>query len=300
MRQHITPFLLQAFQFVGRHRHHRTVTGKEILAERLRLLGERLQIFRPLELIAARAIEVIHQDVFPLPLGGGWEGAKYAAAFHMRPRAGVGVDILEVFLVRPRQLIRRCLLNTVLDFFAIIIFCVAFVEKTIDAVLVDNVVVDAAVFGREQYLRRQLDQRLSALYAVEAQQEHLIQKEADEIEEPSIPEETAQQKAINQRNKEFLDKLDHLIISNLLKTDLDVNFIAEQLCMSYSTLHRRIKSLTGMTANEYIRKHRLAKAMQLLRSGVPATEVAMECGFNSPSYFTRCFKAEYGVLPSEV
>ena len=149
-------------------------------------------------------------------------------------------------------------------------------------------------------LRRQLDQRLSALYAVKAQQEHLIQKEADEIEEPSMPEEKAQQKVINQRNKEFLDKLDHLIISNLLKTDLDVNFIAKQLCMSYSTLHRRIKSLTGMTANEYIRKHRLAKAMQLLRSGIPATEVAMECGFNSPSYFTRCFKAEYGVLPSEV
>lgn len=149
-------------------------------------------------------------------------------------------------------------------------------------------------------LRRQLDQRLSALYAVEAQQEHPIQEEADNTDMPSKQEETAQQKAINQRNKEFLDKLDHLIISNLLKADLDVNFIAEQLCMSYSTLHRRIKALTGMTANEYIRKHRLTKAMQLLRNGIPANEVAMECGFNSPSYFTRCFKAEYGMVPSEV
>jgi len=40
--------------------------------------------------------------------------------------------------------------------------------------------------------------------------------------------------------------------------------------------------------------------MQLLRGGTPASEVAMQCGFNSPSYFTRCFKAEYGILPSEV
>lgn len=98
----------------------------------------------------------------------------------------------------------------------------------------------------------------------------------------------------------FLDKLDQLILSNLLKTDLDVNFIAQEMCMSYSTLHRRIKSLTGITANEYVRKHRLTKAMQLLRDGHNASDVAMECGFSSPSYFTRCFKAEYGMLPSEV
>lgn len=114
------------------------------------------------------------------------------------------------------------------------------------------------------------------------------------------PKETAQQKAANQRDRDFLDRLDHLILQNLMQTDLDVNFIAQEMCVSYSTLHRRIKSLTGITANEYIRKHRLTKAMQLLRDGHNASEVAMQCGFNSPSYFTRCFKAEYGILPSEV
>ena len=102
------------------------------------------------------------------------------------------------------------------------------------------------------------------------------------------------------KKKVFLDKLDRLILENLLQADLDVNFIAQEMCMSYSTLHRRIKSITGMTANEYVRKHRLAKAMQLLHEGHNATEVSMQCGFNSPSYFTRCFKAEYGMNPSEV
>lgn len=157
-------------------------------------------------------------------------------------------------------------------------------------------------------LRRQLDQRLSALYAVEAQQEQMEVKpepEEDNQEEPEDEkqeevEEPVQDKIQNQKDKVFLDKLDHLILENLLKTDLDVNFIAQEMCVSYSTLHRRIKSLTGMSANEYVRKHRLAKAMQLLRDGHNATEVSMDCGFNSPSYFTRCFKAEYGILPSEV
>lgn len=162
-------------------------------------------------------------------------------------------------------------------------------------------------------LQRQLNQRLTALYAVEAQQEHAIKEDSasgdvmTEKNEPeenkpkeNKPKETAQQKAANQRNKDFLDRLDHLILQNLMQTDLDVNFIAQEMCVSYSTLHRRIKSLTGITANEYVRKHRLTKAMQLLRDGHNASEVAMQCGFNSPSYFTRCFKAEYGILPSEV
>lgn len=158
-------------------------------------------------------------------------------------------------------------------------------------------------------LRRQLDRRLAALYAVEAQQEHLAKAENENIEisetpsesdTPSDMEESAQQKAANQRNSEFIDKLDRLILQNLIQTDLDVNYIAQQMCVSYSTLHRRIKSLTGLSANEYVRKHRLTKAMQLLRDGHNPSEVSMQCGFNSPSYFTRCFKAEYGILPSEV
>ena len=98
----------------------------------------------------------------------------------------------------------------------------------------------------------------------------------------------------------FLDKLDHIILANLLHTDFDMSALASEMCMSHKTLYRRIKSLTGMTANEYVRKHRLTKAMQLLREGNNVSEVALQCGFNSPNYFTRCFKAEYGVAPSEI
>lgn len=171
-------------------------------------------------------------------------------------------------------------------------------------------------YQQRMSLRRQLDQRLSALYAIEAQQEHAAATAAteaaaapeatestevtDETEKTKIQEKTETTAPVPQKDRDFLDKLDRLILENMLQTDLDVNFIAQEMCVSYSTLHRRIKSLTGMSANEYVRKHRLAKAMQLLQDGHNATEVSMECGFNSPSYFTRCFKAEYGMLPSEV
>ncbi|MBQ9362867.1 MAG: helix-turn-helix domain-containing protein, partial [Bacteroidaceae bacterium] len=163
-------------------------------------------------------------------------------------------------------------------------------------------------------LRRQLDQRLSALYAVEAQREQMPSAVSFAEDENSILSQSDGHEVVNetpavdvtkdttptQKEKVFLDKLDRLILENLLQTDLDVNFIAQEMCMSYSTLHRRIKTLTGMTANEYVRKHRLVKAMQLLHDDYNVTEVSLQCGFSSPSYFTRCFKAEYGVLPSEV
>jgi AraC-like DNA-binding protein len=72
------------------------------------------------------------------------------------------------------------------------------------------------------------------------------------------------------------------------------------MAMSQSTLYRRLKEYTGMGANEYIRRHRLALGMQLLREGYNVSEVSDRCGFSTPQYFSRCFREEYGQLPSEI
>ena len=165
-------------------------------------------------------------------------------------------------------------------------------------------------YNERQRLRRQLDQRLTVLYAPNATSPSINAQETmptDETVPVTEPEPTEHKKleakaddATKAEDKAFLDKLDSIILPNLLQVDLDMAFLADKMCMSHSTLYRKIKALTGMTANEYVRKHRLAKAMQLLRDGHTPSEVAMQCGFNSPSYFTRCFKSEYGILPSEV
>ncbi|MGI5974147.1 MAG: helix-turn-helix domain-containing protein [Paludibacter sp.] len=165
-------------------------------------------------------------------------------------------------------------------------------------------------YSERQRLRRQLDQRLTALYARNAISFSSIPAEVTpEDETISVIEAESAEKTISKTkvdnatkvaDRAFLDKLDSIILSSLLQEDLDMAFLADKMCMSHSTLYRRIKLLTGMTASEYVRKHRLAKAMQLLRVGMTPTEVSIQCGFNSPSYFTRCFKSEYGILPSEV
>ena len=70
--------------------------------------------------------------------------------------------------------------------------------------------------------------------------------------------------------------------------------------MSYSSLYRKIKALTGMSTGEFIRKLRLRKAEQLLLSGkYNISEIAHQVGLISVSYFRECFKEEYGMSPSE-
>ena len=158
-------------------------------------------------------------------------------------------------------------------------------------------------------LRRQLDQRLAVLYATEnmtsstpitsdMDEDISINDKSEQDEATDVEAQSADSK--NQVDRDFLDRLDRFILANILESDLDISTIAAEMCMSHSTLYRRVKSMTGMTTNAYIRKHRLTKAMHLLREGNNVTEVAIMCGFNSPNYFSRCFKSEYGISPSDV
>lgn len=105
---------------------------------------------------------------------------------------------------------------------------------------------------------------------------------------------------MNKLDQEFLDKLTEIVETNLETEDLDINFIKEKMNMSYSTFYRKVKGLTGLTPNEYIRKIRLKNSLQLLLSGsYQVSEVAYMSGFNDVVYFRKCFKEEYGMAPSE-
>ena len=69
---------------------------------------------------------------------------------------------------------------------------------------------------------------------------------------------------------------------------------------SRSQLYRKIKTLTGVSVNEFIRNVRLEKAKQLIELGSDnINEVSYKVGFSTPSYFTKCFKLKFGHLPTE-
>ncbi|MEK9603091.1 MAG: two-component regulator propeller domain-containing protein [Flavobacteriaceae bacterium] len=102
-------------------------------------------------------------------------------------------------------------------------------------------------------------------------------------------------------DKEFINSVIQYINENISDESLNVGNLAGQMSLSRSKLYRKIKSLTGDTANEFIRKVRLKKAKQLLKiQKLNVSEVTYKVGFSSPSYFTKCFKDHYGVLPTRI
>lgn len=102
-------------------------------------------------------------------------------------------------------------------------------------------------------------------------------------------------------DKDFIQKLLFYINENISDSNLSVEELASQLELSRSQLYRKIKALTGQTVNEFIRKIRLERAKQILISGnANISEACFSVGFSSPSYFSKCFKVHFGVLPSEL
>lgn len=108
------------------------------------------------------------------------------------------------------------------------------------------------------------------------------------------------EKSFGERDNKFLKKLRTIIEENISSEELDVEFLASEMNMSISTLYRKMKSMIGVSANEYIRKIRMHKAAELLESGDKnVSEASWAVGISSLIYFRQSFKNEFGVTPSE-
>lgn len=118
------------------------------------------------------------------------------------------------------------------------------------------------------------------------------------------PQTAEQEVAMNQledRDKQFLNQLHAIIQKNLSDSEFGVEDIGKGIGLSRVQLYRKVKAMTGSSVVDLLRKARLAKAKRLLESrSMSVSEVAYEVGFSAPSYFTKCFKEEYGMLPGEV
>lgn len=134
-------------------------------------------------------------------------------------------------------------------------------------------------------------------------QRRLLKSHFENIFNPTS--QTAEQEvAMNQledRDKQFLNQLHAIIQKNLSDSEFGVEDIGKGIGLSRVQLYRKVKAMTGSSVVDLLRKARLAKAKRLLESrSMSVSEVAYDVGFSAPSYFTKCFKEEYGMLPGEV
>jgi YesN/AraC family two-component response regulator len=101
-------------------------------------------------------------------------------------------------------------------------------------------------------------------------------------------------------DEKFLVKVKEAILNRLSDEQLSVESLAMEIGWSRAQFYRKITALTGKSVNDLIQGFRLQKGAQLLaQQWGSVSQVAYEVGFSNPSYFSKCFKEHYGVLPSE-
>ncbi|MDH4058346.1 MAG: ATP-binding protein, partial [Cyclobacteriaceae bacterium] len=104
---------------------------------------------------------------------------------------------------------------------------------------------------------------------------------------------------VDSLDTQFLKKVKQTIEDRIGDPSLSVESLSEEIAMSNVQLYRKLKALTGMTANELIRNIRLDRAASLLKQHAGnVSEVAFQVGFNNLSYFAKCFKEKFNVSPS--
>jgi len=97
--------------------------------------------------------------------------------------------------------------------------------------------------------------------------------------------------------RQYMQKLE-LFYSD---SDFGVERLSEELALSRGHLYRKVKELTGLSPVESLRNYRLEKALELLQQNqYTISEIAYNCGFSSPAYFTKCFRIVYGKTPTEM
>ena len=137
-------------------------------------------------------------------------------------------------------------------------------------------------------------------------QKNISQFETSADEQQTSPKATEEKEdamtcQISNLDKKFLEKLNKLIENHISTDDLDMAFMTDKMAMSHSTFYRKVKVLTGMSANEYIKKAKLRHSMTLLKKGeYSIAEVAILAGFNNLGNFRESFKREFGKSPSEI
>jgi len=108
---------------------------------------------------------------------------------------------------------------------------------------------------------------------------------------------------IEERNRKFIEQLDRLIIANLTNPNLSVEMLAEKLHLGRTMFFRQVKSLTGETPADYIRRTRMRQAAELLANTneekLNVSEVSFRVGIEDPHYFIKLFRKQYGITPKK-
>lgn len=109
-----------------------------------------------------------------------------------------------------------------------------------------------------------------------------------------------QEGQISRMDRKFLNKISKIVEEHHDKEELSIEELSQIVGLSRVHVYRKIKKLTGMSVSEFVRSVKLRRSLELIKnSGKSISEIAYEVGFSSPSYFTKSFKDQFGISPTE-
>ena len=168
------------------------------------------------------------------------------------------------------------------------------------AYLVYALLLGAAVFGISKWYKDRVNRRARLQQCVSEllhYREMMVMKQFEGARKALEAEEQQH----SSPDEQFIQKAIDCVKQHLNDSDYDREQFASDMCVSSSTLYNKLRALTGQSVTSFISSIRLKEACRILRQrpGITVTELSMLVGFNTPKYFTKLFKKEFGVSPSE-
>lgn len=164
------------------------------------------------------------------------------------------------------------------------------------ALSTDENVLEGTESGADAYITKPFSPQLlmARILQLLNQREILRQKFG------KVPQEIRSAMLRNEQDSLFVKRLDSIVYSRLGEQDLSVDKVAGLLHLGRTIFYKKVRGTTGYTPKEYIRVIRLRKAAELLKEGEKnVSEVAYAVGFDNPYYFSKCFKEQFGMPPSQ-
>ena len=163
---------------------------------------------------------------------------------------------------------------------------------------------EAYAVGADAYITKpfkfdELEVRINALLA---NRKKMIEKIQAEISLQTSAEDEAQAALhLSNPDQAFITRATEVVMQHLADGDYNRESFAKDMAMGESTLYNKVKATTGQTVIAFITSIRLKEAQRIIRStpNILISDVAIQVGFNTPKYFSKCFKKEFGIFPKE-
>lgn len=168
------------------------------------------------------------------------------------------------------------------------------------AYLIYLLLLGSAAYGVKEWYKNRLNRRARLQQRVSEllhYREMMVMKQFEGARKTLEAEEQQH----NSPDEQFLSKAIDCVKQHISDADYDREQFASDMCVSSSTLYNKLRALTGQSITGFINSIRLKEACRIMRQhpDIKMTELSMEVGFNTPKYFTKLFKKEFGMLPSE-